>query len=166
MANVKEVGMCPRCSIELPKAATTKCEACGYQFPYQTEVFGTPDYISSQYDVLQSQVETVKKDKDNAQWLLERARMKFYVNMADEDRVLALRDAEDILRHLFVSNSRGEKTKEVLSLGKRVGELAKVIDEHIRLGGRPDGFSDTAQPRTGRTDPFEPGGEGDSATAR
>lgn len=159
MANVKAVGICPRCSSELPKEPATKCAVCNFQFPYQTEVFGTPDYISSQLDVLRSDVETEKRDREAKAWSLDRAYMKFMVNMADDDRVLALRDAEGILRHVFISNSTGEKLKEVIELGKRVGALAHIVDEHIKLGGRPNGFSDTAQPGAGLQDPLDSGGE-------
>lgn len=165
MANVKEVGLCPRCGGELAKADQTKCEVCNYQFPYQSEVFGTPDYVSSQHEVLVSRLSKMPS-KDLNDWSLNRAVMKFFVNMADDDRLFAMRDAEAILRHIFISNSTGVRTGEIIKLGKRIGELATVIDEHIRLGGRPNGFSDTPQPTTGRQDPFDIGGEDSSSAIR
>lgn len=164
MAKVKTVGLCPRCQGELPEGEKTKCLHCGFQFPYQTEVFGTPDYVAGQYDVILEDINQDKKEKDRdlKLWSLKRAFGKYFINMSDSDRILLMRDAEAVMRFLLTSNSSGESMKKVVEIGKRIGELTKHTDELIKLGGVANGFFDTAKPGAGNQDQNELGGEGDT----
>lgn len=164
MANAKEVGLCPKCQAELPSGTLTKCGTCGFQFPYQTEVFGTPDYLCGQLKAVVERIPLAEKNRKHYEDKMRLAHLKFLVNMSDDDRVSAMQDAFDILTVLITSNATAENFRRIVELGKRIGALADANDKLIKSGGILNGIFDTAQPRVGRKDPLEPGGEGDPLT--
>jgi len=166
MTKINQVSVCPSCSSEVPVPKPSKCPACGYQLiAHQTDIFGTPDYAYSQY---RSQIEILgSNNQKNPEAIvkgtqtLSRELRKFMSDIADQDKVDALMDAELILATSIIANMSPEKLKQVVKLGIRIGAKAKAIDDYIKAGGVTNGFSSTTKPVPSEQDDDEFGGERD-----
>lgn len=130
---ITKAASCPDCGTAV--LITDKvCTACNYNLkPRVSAIFGTPDYITYQYE------EATKKKNENEELVVKTDLFLYLRGCKDEDKMAALQDAEMILRQLLRSNVKGENVRNMVKLGKRIGKLADAIDSYVTNGGYING---------------------------
>jgi hypothetical protein len=146
MVNVTPTAFCPYCGAnqldeeDRPKTGSDRCLNCFKIIKKpSSKYFESPDYIFHQQNTL---IEELKKDKLNPEDLTYQTRSEAYRleyelwfrNCLHEDRVAALSDALEVMRHLIYSRSTPEEFKQLVKLAKNVGEISHVVDQLIRAG--------------------------------
>lgn len=145
-AKITVPSFCPYCKEEIPqdkvKPNQNRCPEC-FRIIVKPEdkYFKSPEYISKQKVIL---IERVVRDVPNgpnnyedledatAQVYL--AEDDWYRNCLASERFECLWDALGILRHLPYSKMNREDTQRIVSMGKKIGEVATKIDEMYKAG--------------------------------
>lgn len=162
MAKIKPLTVCPRCQAAQPEMKTSICPYCGYQaVPYASDPFGTPDYVNSQYKVAQEKISPKGPAYGADMLALAKTHQMFVANMRDEDKIDGMHDGLMILRSFLLAAGSRESLQQAVNIGKRIGALAKTLDEYIAIGGMTHGVSETTRPISREEDPDSPGNDGD-----
>lgn len=161
MTKINQVSVCPACEAELPNPKPDSCPSCRYRLtPHETENYGTPDYVYSQY---RSHLDRAKNEPGivDKTGKLNREVLEFIVNMAETDKVDAAMDAALIFDTVAISTMTSLQLKRLVKIGISIGEKAKAIDAFIKAGGKTNGILSTTKPAPSIEDDDELGGERD-----
>lgn len=142
MSNVQEIRLCPKCRSMLKG---TICSTCGLN----TAAIGKSPYSSPDY--IYYQRKDVKRDSTVCplcskntkndfcehcmrDWRLEEV-LRWFKNCPDEDRIGAMEDALNTVRYLMYGKCSGDITKQIITIGKKIGDLSLAFDNYMSKGG-------------------------------
>ena len=141
MTKVNEVVLCPKCGKETQKP---KCKYCHHNIvAYENTLFGTPDYFSSQYRYTIGLVKPNKQEDANKQECRDKLK-DLLQGMSPEDRLDAMTDAYDVIRHCLLIDMQREDLKSLVKIGIRIGTISTNIDQYIKTGGLTNATINTA----------------------
>lgn len=153
MTNVNAVVLCPKCGRETQKP---RCKYCHHNIvPYENTVLGTPDYFSNQYKRADMAVKFDKGEIKNRADLKAQL-IDFLKNISPEDRLDAMCDAFDIIRHCLMIDMQKEDLKNLVKIGIRIGKISTTIDQYIKDGGLSNATINTAESEPSDEDSGEP----------
>lgn len=144
MAKVKQVFLCPKCGTELETEKQVSCNYCkAVLHPIENAFFEAPDYIWNQLNETISRIDEyeksdVKKERD-AEKLKRNMDLYFQISCTDEDRLNAIIDANLVVQNLILSIASPDTIKNIVKVGKRIGEQCTLIDNYIKAGGNING---------------------------
>jgi hypothetical protein len=125
---------------EAPRISSDRCPQCLKIIKKpSSEHFESPDYVFHQLATL---IEELKKDKlkpdeDTFQLKeegLRRAAEHWFRTCLHEDRIAALTDAMQVMKHLIYTRSSTGEIRQLIKLAKNIGEVATALESVIKVG--------------------------------
>jgi hypothetical protein len=158
MAKINEVKLCQSCGLEL-EFKTESCPRCGFGLKSNVRVsMVVPDYVSLQIARLVDQqidpARTGLLSQEQIKTKLSLEQGYWFRTCGDRERKAALQDARNVLRVALHSNASADTLKDLVKLGKQIGELAAAIDAYAAKGGLLN-VSTTTRPRDFEEDSIE-----------
>lgn len=140
MAKVSKVVVCKHCNNEI-NSDSAVCPYCKFVFRTEGVIFEPPAYVTIQSAEKGLELDE-KKDLDASIRIKDDIYLKlisyFQDGCSDEDRVAAMKDAWLTIQNIMHSNSSVEGIRNVVKIGKRIGELAAAIEAYVAKGGNLD----------------------------
>lgn len=150
MVNVAPSSFCPYCGWvreddflsepQAPRISSDRCPNCLKIIKKpSSEHFESPDYVFHQLTTL---IEELKKDKlkqgedtyQRKEEELHQASEHWYRTCLHEDRVAALSDALQVMRHLVYTRSSTGEIKQLIRLARNIGEVATALEGLTKVG--------------------------------
>ncbi|NDC22647.1 MAG: hypothetical protein EBZ49_00730 [Proteobacteria bacterium] len=155
MAKVKSVDFCSQCGQEL--STSYPCSACGYN-PAKVlkDLFEECYYITLQAkDIEAAAHKELKNDRAKEELIAKnKINIKNWFRLCpDELKVAAVSDALLVVQNLLVSNTKPNAIKQITSLARSIGDLAKIVDDYIKSGGDINALPATPRPNSSESDP-------------
>ena len=141
MANVNKVALCPRCKVEISFPLPKRCPDCSLEIKKASnEHFYLPDYISTQYEDFREELGAYKSEgmsDENRKEMdsVVSSLFKWCRECTAMDKLAAMSDAHLIVKHLIHSSTSPEHIKQILNVGKKIGELCVNLDDYVKKGG-------------------------------
>lgn len=136
MTKSQSVKVCPSCDYVLTPKDTERCPSCGVRLIKPTsEIITQPSYISAQVAKLNKAVTGTSASKANQEKEIRSESARFYSQMGNQEKIYAMDDALQILRHAISSKESTDTLRKLTRYGKSIGKLAQAIEEFSKSGG-------------------------------
>lgn len=134
MSKTSKLSKCKRCSTELDNGVCPSCSSVA-------QPFGIPDYINIQIEEARNNASAVhgkaKNKIDEALKTITEDHYKLLCSdLTDVERIAAMKDAHDVLKHALVSDCDFETLSTLCKIGKVIGDLSTSINLYIQSGGK------------------------------
>jgi hypothetical protein len=136
MAKVKQVHSCRACGADLYTKDQAVCHACGTRLNFDEKTrFDSPDYLFYQRGDLVMELDSRGRDYETCIQEIDKDLINFIKKSDPEDKIASLYDAFFNTKYIILSESDTDTLKQVVKMGKLIGELSKSIELYAKNQG-------------------------------
>lgn len=143
MSTSSSIHICRYCQFTSPKSLEDVCPSCGRILRGPKDPFFTsPVYLYHQRASVLKKINEDKlvvdpQKKNVAASDVQSKLHKWARSCPTEDKVAAVFDAGLIMENIIHTQTPTEDIGKIVSIGKKIGELANALDQYFKAGGSP-----------------------------